>query len=150
MVRTLIPRVNSTWPLTSFESEMGDLMNRFFGNREEWPVGREVFAPRINLAETQTDYEVTVELPGMKPEDFRVEMEGSELRISGEKKEEHEEKEKTYHRMERHHGEFFRVIPLPTAVDAEKITAEYKEGVLTVKVPKTEEAKPRKIDVKTK
>ena len=151
MARTLIPRLNLNWPLTSLEAEMGDLMSRFFGGREGdgGLVTREVFAPRINLVEDESQYEVTVELPGMKSEDFHVEMEGNELRISGEKKEETEEKGKTYHRVERHFGSFYRMIPLPSSVAADKITANYKDGVLTVKVPKTEEAKPRKIDVKT-
>jgi HSP20 family protein len=151
MARTLIPRLNLNWPLSSFETEMGDLMSHFFGNREDGGslMQREVFAPRINVVEDQTQYEISVELPGMKSEDFHVEMEGGELRISGEKKFETEEKGKTFHRVERHFGSFHRLIPLPSAVAADKITAQYKDGVLTVKVPKTEEAKPRKIDVTT-
>ena len=71
------------------------------------------------------------------------------VHISGQKKAETEEKGKTYHRFERHYGEFRRFIPLPSAVDAEHISAEYKDGVLTVKVPKTEAAKPKKIEVKS-
>jgi HSP20 family protein len=131
-----------------FESEMGNLMNRFFGSRDEW-LDQDVFNPRVNLTETDTDFEATVELPGMKAEDFHVEMEGGELRILGEKKEEKEEKGKTFHRVERHYGEFRRTIPLPAAVDPGKVTAEYKDGVLTVKVPKTEAAKPKKIEIKS-
>ncbi len=144
MARTLIPRTNWLWP--SFENE---LVNRFFSNREDWVPAHDGFSPSVNVAETQTDYEVSVELPGMKPEDFHVELEGNELRISGEKKEDVEEKGKTYHRVERTRGEFLRVIPLNTAVKADQITAEYKNGVLNVKVPKAEEAKPRKIEIKT-
>ena len=148
MVRTLVPRLSRSWPLARFETEMGSLMDRFLGDREDWFTSG-VFTPNVNLVETDTHFEATVELPGMKADDFHVEMEGGELRISGEKKEEQEEKGKTFHRVERHFGEFRRIIPLPVAVDAEHITAEYKDGVLEVKVPKSEAAKPRKIKIKS-
>jgi HSP20 family protein len=128
---------------------MGDLMERFFGPRDNWMMATDVFEPRINFVETDTHFETTVELPGMKPEDFHVELEGNELKISGEKKEEKEETGKTFHRVERRFGEFRRAIPLSTTVDADKIAAEYKDGVLTVTVPKTEAAKAKKIEIKT-
>jgi HSP20 family protein len=149
MVRSLIPRTNFAWPRARFETEMSDLMERFFGPQEQWLSQRETFAPRMNVEETETDYVATVELPGMKADDFHVEMEGGQLRISGEKKEEKEETGKTYHRMERHFGGFHRTVPLASAVDADKVTAEYKDGVLTVKVPKSEAAEPRKIEIKS-
>ena len=148
MVRTLVPRFSHSWPLSRFESEMGSLMDRIFGDRDD-SFTAELFTPRVNLIETETDFEATVELPGMKADDFHVEMEGNELRISGEKKEETEVKGKTFHRVERHFGEFRRTIPLPMAVDAEHITAEYKDGVLFVKVPKSETAKAKKIEIKS-
>jgi HSP20 family protein len=149
MVRSLIPRSDFAWPLALMEREMGDLMQRFFGPREDWLTKGEIFAPRMNVEETETDYVVTAELPGLKPEDFHLELEDGQLRISGEKKHETEEKGKTYHRVERSYGEFHRTIPLTGAVDADKVTAEYKDGILTVQVPKSEEAKPRKIEIKT-
>jgi len=148
MLRSLVPR--TTWPsLTRFENEMEDLMERFFGPRDNWMVPSDAFAPRTNVGETDTDFEVTVELPGMKAEDFHVEVEGNELKISGEKKEEKEETAKTFHRVERRFGEFRRVIPLTALVDADKISAEFKDGILTVKVPKTEQAKAKKIEIKS-
>ena len=147
-MRALSNRPVWNWPMARFESEMGSLMNRFFGPRDEW-LDQDAFNPKVNLTETDSNFEATVELPGMKAEDFHVEMEGGELRISGEKKEEKEEKGKTFHRVERHYGEFRRTIPLPVAVDAGKVSAEYKDGVLTVKVPKTEAAKPKKIEIKS-
>jgi HSP20 family protein len=103
----------------------------------------------VNVAETETAYEVTLELPGMKPEEFKVELKDRDLWITGEKKEEKEEKGKTFHRIERSYGEFRRVIPLPGEVAEEKIAAEYKEGVLHILVPKTEKAKPRRVEVKS-
>ena len=106
------------------------------------------FTPAVNVAETETGFEVTLELPGMKAEEFKVELHNGELWVTGEKREEKEEKGKTFHRVERSYGQFRRAIPLPGAVCEEKIAAEYKEGVLKILIPKSEEAKPRHIEVK--
>ncbi len=140
--RTRLPR-----PLERFENEMENLVEKFFGDGPGLWTRSGEFVPQINLAENDGQFEVTVELPGLKPEDFQVELKDNSLWISGEKREETEEKGKTFHRVERHHGEFRRVIPLPTAVDEDKITAGYTEGVLTVRVPKAEEVKPKRIQV---
>jgi len=107
-----------------------------------------IFAPRTNVAETETEYEVTVDLPGMKPEDLDVELKDGHLWITGERKHEEEEKGKTYHRIERSYGHFRRVIPLEESVNPEKVDAEYKDGVLHITVAKDEAAQPRKIPVK--
>jgi HSP20 family protein len=142
----MIPWTERFPTLLNWEREFPPMIERFFGP-EEWRPWGEEFAPRANVAETPEALEVTVELPGMKPEEFHVEMHNGELWITGEKKEEKEEKGKTYHRVERRFGEFKRVIPLPTNVNKEKVTAEYKEGVLKVAIPKTEEAKAKHIEV---
>jgi HSP20 family protein len=84
----------------------------------------------------------------MKPEEFNVELHHGELWISGEKKEEKEEKGKTYHRVERRFGEFRRGFRLPLPVNEEKVTAEYKEGILRVAVPKIAAAMPKRVEVK--
>jgi HSP20 family protein len=135
------------WPVETFEGEFANALERLF-NPEEVFNGIEKFAPVCNLAETENHYEVTVELPGMKPEEFNVELRNGELWITGERKEEKEEKGKTWHRMERRYGEFRRVFRLPLAVEAEKVTAEYKEGILRIAVPKVAEAKPKRVEVK--
>jgi HSP20 family protein len=149
MLGTLIPRGERLpRPLVRFEREFENLMERIMGPEEaRWPVWNG-FAPSFNLAETEARFEVTMELPGMKPGEFKVEMKNGELWVSGEKKEEKEEKGKTFHRVERTYGEFRRVIPLPGTVDEDKIEAAFKEGVLKVVVPKTAAAKPRHIEVK--
>jgi HSP20 family protein len=134
------------WPV-EFEGEFANALERLF-NPEEGFNAIEKFAPMCNLAETEAHYEVTVELPGMKPEEFNVELRNGELWITGERKEEKEEKGKTWHRMERRYGEFRRVFRLPLAVEEEKVTAEYKEGILRVTVPKVAEAKPKRVEVK--
>jgi HSP20 family protein len=153
MVRSVVPWTRSlARPFGRLENEMTDLMERFFGPEERWPSGLERvegFTPSVNLAETEKEYEVTVELPGMKPEEFNVEFKEGALWLSGHREEEKEEKEKTFHRVERRYGEFRRIIPLPGAVNEEKADASFKEGVLKVIIPKAEEAKPRRVEVKT-
>jgi len=148
MVTSLIP-----WearPLPMFDTlrrEMDRLMDNFFG---EGNGGRlEAFTPRMNLAETETRYEVTVDLPGMKPEEFDVQLKENELWITGERKQETEQQGRTYHRMERYYGKFRRVIPLDAGVDAEHVEAEYKDGVLRITVAKEESAQRKRIEVKT-
>jgi HSP20 family protein len=125
-------------------------MDEVLGGNGGTELTVEGFAPRTNIAETETEYEVTVDLPGMKPEDLHVEIKGDQLWLSGERKHEQEEKGKTFHRIERRYGRFERVIPLACPTDEAKISAEYKDGVLRVTVPKAEEARPRRIEVKTK
>jgi HSP20 family protein len=126
---------------------MEDLMERFLTvGGEDWGLTK--FTPALNLLENDTGYEVSVELPGMKPEDVTVELKEGNLWISGEKAEEKEEKDKTFHRIERRHGEFRRMVRLPGAVDPDKVEATFEHGVLHVKVLKTEEVKAKRIPVK--
>jgi len=122
MVRSMVPWTGRLpQPFERFENEMAGLMDRFFGTEERWGNGGlTAFHPHIDFAETANAYEVTVELPGLKPEDFHVEYHDGGLWISGERKEETEEKGKTFHRVERHYGQFQRMIPLPGAIDDEK------------------------------
>jgi HSP20 family protein len=146
MLRSMVPwreRFPATFP--RFENEMEDLVERFFGPGDDWGLTR--FAPALNVSETEEAYEVSVELPGMKAEEVEVELKEGNLWISGEKKEEKEEKGKAYHRMERRHGEFRRMIRLPGTVDEGKVEAKFADGVLTIHVPKTEEVKPKRIPV---
>jgi len=148
MFREMVPwRERAARPLARFEREMENLWDRFFGD-EGWVPTEEGFAPRLDLAETDTQYEVKVDLPGMKPEDVSVEIKDGALWISGKTEEEHEEKGKTYHRVERRFGEFRRVLNLPGKVADHGVDATFHDGVLKVTVPKAEEAKPRRIEVK--
>jgi HSP20 family protein len=124
------------------ESEMA----KWFGE-EPWE-GNGGFMPSVNVAELENEFEVKVDLPGLKPEEVQVEVKGNELWISGKREEEKEEKGKTFHRVERNYGEFRRILPLPSAVTAEQIEAKLESGVLIVHIPKTEEATPKKIQVK--
>jgi HSP20 family protein len=106
--------------------------------------------PAVDVVETGTGYEVIAELPGLDEKNIEVKFSDRTLTIGGEKKEEKEEKKKDYYLSERHYGSFQRSFTVPDGVDAEKIEATFKNGVLTVTLPKTAEAqkKEKKIEVK--
>jgi HSP20 family protein len=109
------------------------------------------YVPAVNVTETETEYKVTAELPGIEPKDIELTFNRGSLMISGEKKQEHEETERGYHRVERSYGRFQRGVQLPEEVDGEKIEADFKNGVLTVTVPKLPELKEskRRIQIKS-
>lgn len=140
----LLPR-----PFERVVEEMEDLMERFWEEGDGRRRRLETYFPKANLAETDGNIEVTLDLPGLKPEEIKVEMQNGNLVISGERKEEKEEKGKTYHRIERSYGSFRRSIPLPAKVDEGKIDAKFANGVLNVTLPKSEQAKPKLITVKS-
>ena len=150
MKRTLVPvGTRIPWMMGDFRRSMDSLLEEFFGGNGGAEMVVEGFVPRANVAENESVYEITVDLPGVKPEELNVEYKGSELWLTGERKHEKEEKGKTFHRIEKHYGRFERAIPLACAVNEAKISAEYKDGVLRVTVPKAEEARPKRIEVKT-
>ncbi|MCS7277211.1 MAG: Hsp20/alpha crystallin family protein [Aquificaceae bacterium] len=106
-----------------------------------------VFAPAVDVYETDKEVVTKVELPGVKKENVEVSIRDNSLHIRGEKKEEKEEKTETYHRVERVYGKFERVIPLPVDVKVEEAKAEFKDGILEVRIPKAEGAKEKKIEI---
>jgi HSP20 family protein len=106
------------------------------------------FLPDVDVIERDNEYLVKVELPGISIEDIDVSVVGDALQIKGEKKLEKEEKEENYYFCERSYGTFLRTIPLPVAIDADKIEAKLDKGVLEVLVPKGAEAKKKKIEIK--
>lgn len=106
------------------------------------------FTPKVNVAETDKEVKISAELPGMDEKEIDVSISDGFLTLKGEKKEEREEKEKNYYRVERSTGYFHRDIPFPCEVDADKVNAVFKKGVLTVTLPKTQKAKGRQIEVK--
>jgi HSP20 family protein len=109
-----------------------------------------VWKPFCDIYETGNEIVVKAELPDVKKEDVHVGIENNLLTISGERKFEEETKKENYHRIERHYGEFRRSFGLPTTIDAKKVSAEFKDGMLRVTLPKTEEAKPKQVEVKVK
>ena len=134
-------------PLTSLRQEMDSLLNRF---SVDWDGGEECFGriPTLDISETEDEIRLELDVPGMKPEELSIEVTGDIVRISGERSEEREEKGRKYHRVERRSGAFERTVRMPCGVDEDHVNAEYHDGVLTVTLEKSEEARTRKIPVK--
>lgn len=147
MTRTLTNWTRFPRFFGDFDAEFPKLVEGMFGP-EGTLVGEMKFVPEVNLAETETAVEATIELPGLKPEEIKVEVHDGQLWITGEKKEEKEEQGKRYHRVERRTGMFRRVLPLPAVVDDGRAEAKFTNGVLKVTLPKTAEARPTAIPVK--
>ncbi|MCH9007117.1 MAG: Hsp20/alpha crystallin family protein [Calditrichaeota bacterium] len=114
------------------------------------PAVRDDFEPRVDVQENEKEYVISAELPGLNKDDFSVKLEDNLLTLSGEKKFEKEEKDEASYKVERRYGAFKRSFRLTDAVDSKKISAEYKNGVLEVKIPKAEKAKAKEIAVNIK
>jgi HSP20 family protein len=148
MNRTLSPWTDRLPRLLNFEMDFPRWMTEAFG-REGGMLGHEFeFMPEANVSETDNALEVAIDLPGLKPEDVKVELHDRNLVISGEKREEKEDQGKTFHRIERRTGSFRRVFPLPAMVEEGKVEAKFAEGVLHVTLPKSIEAAAKKIEIK--
>jgi len=150
-------RWNPTRDLASFPSdiftvqrEMNRMFDSFFRGADEPSLLSSSWIPAVDVAEEDNEYVVKLELPGVNKDDVKITVESNTLTIRGEKKSEKESKEKNYHRMERSYGSFQRSFTLPTSVKNDKIDAEYKDGILSITLPKAEEAKPKQIEVKVK
>jgi HSP20 family protein len=109
--------------------------------------GQGGFVPALDLSETVDGYRVEVAAPGMKPEDVQITLENNVLTIKGELRQETQDKQRNYHRVERRYGAFQRTIALPSTVKADGIQAELNNGILRLEIPKAEEVKPRRISV---
>jgi HSP20 family protein len=135
--------------------EMSTRLNRLFEQpgrprqvAENGGMSLADWAPAVDVQETDGEYLIKADLPAVKKEDVRVEVEDGMLSVSGERKQEKEEQGKRFHRIERAYGRFERRLALPTEVDAKKIAAEFKDGVLHVHLPKSPTARPQAIEVK--
>ncbi|WP_455241827.1 Hsp20/alpha crystallin family protein [Petrachloros mirabilis] len=106
------------------------------------------WSPLVDITEDEKEYLVKAELPEMKKEEIKINVHDDVLSISGERKYEKEEKGKKYHRVERAYGSFMRSFTLPEDADGSKVSAEYKDGVLRVHLPKSEKAKPKAVEIK--
>jgi HSP20 family protein len=141
--------------LTRGDREMDRMMEDFFGRRMRpwWPgwlggEAEEITAPAVDVYEEKDDIVVKAELPGMDKSDIEVNLSDSQLTLKGEKKKEEKIEEENYYRSERSYGAFVRSVQLPTEVQADKVKAAFKNGILEVRLPKTEEAKRKEIKVK--
>lgn len=135
--------------LGKIRKEFDGIISRFFEGAElpDWP-GDELFSPRVDIKETEEAFEIIAEVPGLKAEEIELSLTGDVLTVKGEKKSEREEKEGSYHLVERSFGRFQRSFRLPGEVDRSKLGALHKDGVLTVTLPKSEKAGPAQIEVK--
>lgn len=139
------------WDPFASLADLREEMNRLFDSSlRRFRLGdfEGAFAPPIDVVEEKDNYLVRAELPGISKDDVKVTLQDNLLTIKGEKKHEAETKDANYYHKERVYGSFSRTIQLPAGVDAKRIDARFKDGVLHVKLPKTEEAKPKQIEVK--
>jgi HSP20 family protein len=154
LIRWNPARELATWPseLWNMQREINRLFDNFFrgGIQDEGSFGLSSWTPAVDIAEHDNEFVVKVELPGVSKDDVKITLESNILTIRGEKKQDRETKEENYHRLERMYGSFQRSFTLPSTVRSDKIDAVYKDGVLTITLPKAEEAKPKQIEVKVK
>ncbi|UCE51481.1 MAG: Hsp20/alpha crystallin family protein [Desulfobacterales bacterium] len=132
-------------------SELDDLYGRFFGRGPMIPerfLQEEALFPALDISEGKKEITVKAEIPGVEADDLDVSLDGRTLIIKGEKKQEKEDKDENYHRMERSYGYFRRTVQLPVDVDPSKVEASYKKGVLKVTLKKTKESEAKKIEVR--
>jgi len=144
-------------PREIWERDFGSLFDEFwrrpfpslFNLERLWPVREfRMPSPAVDIFEEEDDLVVKADLPGMNRDEIEVNLSGATLTISGEKKKAEEVKEKDYYRSERMHGLFRRVVELPSEVQGDKVKATFKDGVLEIRLPKTEEAKRKERVVK--
>ena len=149
----------TTWKPFRDLAHLGDFdrmrreMDRLWGSFFEDTVERRgkeesVWLPSVDVSETKNDLVVKAELPGMDPKDIDITLSDGHLMIKGQKKHEKEEKDEDYHFVERSYGSFVRAVHLPKEVKHDKINASYKNGVLKIVLPKSEEAKTKEVKIK--
>lgn len=132
-------------------STLSSIFDDFFGDNIYESVNREVTTgnwPTVDIEESEKEYSIKADLPGMDKKDVSITVENGTLSLTGEKKEETKREKGRYYHLERSYGKFSRSFALPDDVEADKIEAAMKNGVLTLSLPKSEKAKPRSIDVK--
>lgn len=137
-------------PLSTLQREMNRLFDDFF-TRDYFVEpfrGMGEWRPALDIAETDTAVVVKAELPGLDSKDVEVSLSGDVLTIKGDKKEEKEEKTKSFHRVERTYGSFQRSVRLPSAVRADQVDATFRNGVLTITLPKAEQARSKTVKIK--
>jgi len=148
---------NPSKELLNIEREFNRLFNSFthrfgFGNGDELDREYEnaVWSPLSDIYEDKDNYYLKMDLPGVRKDEVKISYVDGQLSISGERKQEKESKNGAYHRLERNYGKYFRSFMLPQKIKEDKIDAEFRDGQLTVTIPKADEAKPKEIDIKVK
>ncbi len=146
-------RWNPWGDVFAIQKEVNDLIHGFLSGQEHGGVPAKgdvmLWGPVVDVSETEVEFIVRAELPGISQEDVKVVADPNTLTIKGDKKLVRDEKEKTYHRMERSYGTFERTFSLSNRVDSTKATASFKDGVLEIKLPKAGEARTKEIPIDT-
>ena len=134
---------------TTLQNEMNRLFNTVFDAPAPGNGGSTMrrWMPAMDLVETEDHFVLRADLPGMKEDDVKIELEDGTLTVSGERKAEHESKNEGYYRVERAFGSCSRSLTLPQGIDPEAVTAKFDSGVLEVRIPKPEQRKPRRIEI---
>ena len=152
-----IIRWNPTRELMNMEREfnrMFNSLNRKFKSADKEDSDGEfenaVWMPLADISENKDSFLINVDLPGIDKKDVKISFTDGQLTISGERKQEKESKNSTYHRVERSYGKYYRSFSLPKEIKADEIDAEFKNGQLMITIPKSEEVKPKEIEVKVK
>src|SRR5215475_14428163 len=143
----------SRWDPFRDLNALQDRMNRLFDDAgrgwrsDSEPAATTSWSPAVDIFETEGEIVVKAELPGMERKDITLNLEKNVLTLKGERRFEKETKDENYHRIERSYGAFSRAFAIPATVDEEHISAEYKDGVLKIALPKKEQAKPKQIRI---
>ena len=137
-------------PVYTLQQKLNRLFEETFLPLGAEPFSMAAWSPSCDIYETENDIVVKAEIPGVKKEDVKLTMQDNVLTLSGERKFEEETKKENYVRVERGYGSFTRSFTLPPFVDEKKISAEFKDGLLEVKLPKLEQAKPKEVEIKVK
>jgi HSP20 family protein len=134
--------------LLNIQDEMNRMFNNAFARFPEKGEGSAMlWAPLVDIVETDDEITVVAEIPGMKKEDVKISIQDDVLTLKGEKKQEKESNQKNFQRVERSYGVFERSFSLPSSIQSDKVKASYKDGLLTIHLPKAEEAKPKEISI---
>lgn len=136
--------------LIPFRTEMDKLWNRFIGETSPGGAATAEWLPSVDISETQNNFIVKAELPGLDAQDVNVSISGDILTIKGEKNQEEEEKDEHHHFVERYYGSFQRSFQLPSGVQSDLVEATFEKGVLKVTLPKVAEAQKKEVKVKVK
>lgn len=134
--------------LVNMQREVGRLFDGLFTEMDGDGNFMASWWPRVDVLESKEAFVIKAELPGVNKSDVKITLRENLLTIKGEKKQEKEEKENNFHRIERSYGSFERAFSLPAGVKSDKIDAAYKDGILTITLPKVEEVKPKEIEVR--
>jgi HSP20 family protein len=147
MARDVIRRLNPVGEAVSMQDDLQRMFRQVFGDSDASLAG--AFSPALDVEESDDAFTLHVELPGVKPDEVEVSIEESVLTIAGQRDFYSDKESDGFRRIERRFGRFHRAVRLPDRVDPDKVDAAYRDGLLTVTVPKAESAKPRKIQVST-